>query len=189
MRPQSVLDTTRKAQPDATYPHWVVHAREDAATRAALRAGGIDSMAYRAYPYLAQYWAEVDYLREPLLLHAAAAAAHPNVRQTDNGGGIGRLADRLVQNGMSKVTAGSRLMSVQQMPLRNAHRVFFSLLHMADGQHLPLHWVRLYVTYRLWDHPVRATRLGARRRVLEEFYGQPPFATNATPTESSLETS
>ncbi len=175
-------------RPDAQYPYWVIKVRSEPAVRSALRAGGIDSMAYRAYPYLSRYWDEASYLREPLLLHAAAAASHLQVAQSDRGGGIGRLTARLAGQGfMSETTASARLLSVQQMPLRNAHRVVFSLLHFADGHGVAINWVDLYKTYRQWEHPVRDVRLRARRNLLEEFYRQPP-TTDQPATGNILET-
>ncbi len=189
MGPPDRSKASAGARPDAQYPYWVIRAREDAATRSALRAGGIDSMAYRAYPYLAKYWDGARYLQQPILLHAAAAASHLQVAQSDNGGGIGRLTSRLTQQDLiSETTASARLLSVQQMPLRNAHRVFFSLLRFADGQRIPIDWVELYWTYRQWAHPVRDVRLRARRQILEAFHRQ-PSSTDLSTADQTLETS
>lgn len=178
--------TSGTLKPDADYPFWVIRSREDPAIRSALRAGGIDSMAHRAYPYLARYWDGAPYLREPLLLHGSAAGGFLQVGQAKNAGGIGQLTNRLSQLGLlSPTTASARLLSVQQMPLRNAHRVFFSLLHFADGNRIRTDWAALYGSYRQWDHPNRTIRLRTRRQILEEFYSPSTRATKATQDQTT----
>jgi CRISPR type I-E-associated protein CasB/Cse2 len=155
---------------DAGYVRWLLEARQRPTIRNALRRGGIEATADRAYPYLARFWQDSPWLKIPLLLHASSATTFSHIAQ---GGGVslGRLANTLVSRGViTETTVGTRLLAMQSMSLPNAHRLISGLLHAADGERITLDWGSAWDTYRWWDQPDRRSRLRIRRSLLEHFY-------------------
>ncbi|MDG6108821.1 type I-E CRISPR-associated protein Cse2/CasB [Dactylosporangium aurantiacum] len=163
-----------RTAPDKDYLPWLLPALQRAEIRAALRRGDIPAMQDRAYRYLARYWSGAVWLRTPLLLHAAATAAHPTLRHAEKTG-LGDLAADLVErNVLSASTVAARLLAVQRMDLPVAHRHLAGILHAGAVQRLTLDWHQLYRLYRSWDFPTVDGRRRNRRRLLEQFHTRVP---------------
>jgi CRISPR type I-E-associated protein CasB/Cse2 len=160
--------------PDRDYLPWLQPALQRTEVRAALRRGDIPAMQDRAYRYLARFWAGATWLRTPLLLHAAATAAHPTLRHTE-GVSLGELAAELTERRvLSASTVAARLLAVQRMDLPVAHRHLAGVLHAGAAERLALDWGQLYRLYRGWDVPIVDVRRRNRRRLLEQFHTRVP---------------
>ena len=170
--PQRDAITTSSPANDAAsgYITWLLEARRRSSSRNAVRYGGIDATADRAYPYLARFWEGTPWLKTPLLLHASAAATFSHIGQA-NGVSFGHLAKALRSRGViQEETIGARLLAVQTMSLPNAHRLLSGLLHAADSEAIALDWASTWDTYRWWDQPNRKRRRITRRNLIESFY-------------------
>jgi CRISPR type I-E-associated protein CasB/Cse2 len=165
----------QRSGPDAGYTDWLLTARQHPTTRSALRRADIDATADRAYRYLARFWNGTPWLRQPILLHAATTATHLNSPQRA-GASVGAVAASLVQAGvMSSNTLAARLLAVQRMDLRVAHRHMAGILHAAAAQAMAVDWVDLYTVYRNWDHTNIDFRRRQRRVLLEQFHARIPL--------------
>jgi len=151
--------------------------RMDPAWRADVRRGDNPTTASYAYPRIARWW-QIDapeWDKTTKLLFAAAVAAHPTILHSPEGRGLGFLARHLQQRRiMASDTLEPRLLSVQNLDLRTAHRIFTQLMHAADDNGIHTNWEDIWRTYRYWDQPDETQRRHTRRRLLDEFFGALP---------------
>jgi CRISPR type I-E-associated protein CasB/Cse2 len=172
--------TTPSTTPSEGFPGWLLAVRGSTHIRSDLRKAAHPALEQYAYRHLCRWWADKPYLKEPVLLVASAAAE--NHRLTQGPTSIGRLARRLTfgADGMSADGVEARLVAVQRMDLRHAHRLVSALLWAADGRGLQLDWFQLWATYRSWDDPDIQTQRNIRRKLITDFHAQPAVVADST---------
>jgi len=172
----------------------ILQLREDPGPRAALRRGGSPSTDHYAYPYLALWWSNKEYLRAPILALGALAASYPKMGH-DPANRLGALARSLTTGGtksdQEKATArtGTLLVAAQSADLAGLTPILRRILSQGQAKALGVNWDDLYWLLTGWEHPDEDKRRATRRRLLEQYYHASPAAAaagtadNPDPTE------
>jgi hypothetical protein len=172
--------TTPSTTPSRAFPGWLLAVRGSTDIRSDLRKAAHPALEQYAYRHLCRWWADKPYLKDPVLLMASAAAENHRLAQGPTS--IGRLARRLTfgPGGMSAEGVEARLVAVQRMNLRHAHRLTSALLFAADGRGLQLDWFQLWDTYSSWDKPDIQSQRKVRRKLITDFHAQLAAAADST---------
>lgn len=149
---------------------YVLGLRTAPAARSALRRAGSPATEYRAYGYLAPWWAKEPYLRRSLCAFASLAAAVPGLPQ-DGSVPVGAMAAALVRvNGMTDTGVERKLLVAQTAGLAQLVSLLRPLLRASERAGLRVDYRDLYWILRLAEHPDRTRRARSRQRLLESYY-------------------
>jgi len=133
--------------------------------KAALRRGGMTATEHYAYPYLARFWMNAHWRREPTLALGHLVAV-TGVRH-DPGVSLGvALRRRVTSGGLSETSAERKLAALQDADLDRLVPQLRALLTSCTS----VDWFDVHRSLRKWDDPDLEVRRKVRRRVLEQFY-------------------
>ena len=169
----SDVEIQEKVDGAVGYAHWVAAAvTADDRVRIALRYAANPATEMQAYKYVARFWADRDYLRTPILLHASLVA---NMRKLHNSPGVSlgsALADAQRQRVplYSPNSLDTALLSLEGMTLRTAYPIISGWLSNLNNQPgRGVDWGLLFTRhFHHWDAP--RNHVWARRRIAEDFY-------------------
>lgn len=149
---------------------YILNLREKPGPRAALRRGRSQATAHYAYPFLASWWTDRAYLRDPMLTFGSLCAEFNALPQAD-GQGLGSVSRSLVDAGaMNEEGLSRKLLVAQNSELTTIVPSLRIVLSGAKSKNLGVDWHSLYRMCRMWDHKDPAIRTRVRRRILEDFY-------------------
>lgn len=156
--------------PSGDFVKYILGLRNVPAARSALRRCGSPATEYRAYGYLAPWWAGKPNLRQSLCAFAGLAAAVPGLPQNPNIS-VGAMAAALVNKSvMTEVGVERKLLVMQTAGLAQLVSLLRPLLRAGERAGLQIDYVDLYWILRFAEHPDRTRRSRSRQRLLERYY-------------------
>lgn len=171
---------------------WVLGARRNAAVRSSLRRGLTSAGARYSEPYLAKFWANAPWLREPITVFAAIAAS-TTLTSSTSGLSVGQLASALDKRGRWGAKSDSdplnpgerKLALLQNQGTPHLRRFLVDVVQAAEQHQLPVDWFSVWRACRDWQHPNRSIRRNARRKLLEQYWQTPKSQPPVTPVSSA----
>jgi CRISPR type I-E-associated protein CasB/Cse2 len=139
-------------------------------SRAALRRARSTTTEHYAYAYLAPWWQNSDWKRQPLCSFAGLVASFPDIIQDDSVP-VGAMAAGLVlSNPHMKNGVERKLIVAQSAGLYQLTTLLRSLLSAGDHSKTRLDLNDLYWLLLMADNPDKKKRQRSRRKLLEQFY-------------------